>query len=152
MSSRISMTLKSWSRSLSAKWHHRKPVQRDLPGNLSLEQAGNLLQLQQHPGWPHFLSVLQTWSSQIASEVLSGKKSLDEYHYLTGKLQAFDQMAMLPDTLSLAIRERKKVDERRTTGPDRTTDRLAYGNPYYRGHAYGTSEGADERPKDLGAR
>ena len=144
MSSRISMTLKSWSRSLSAKWHHRKPVLRELPGNLSLEQAANLLQLQQHPGWPHFLSVLRQISVQTASEVLSGHCDPDRYQYLTGKLAALDQIALLPETITLAIRERKKVDERRTTGPDRTTDRLAYGNPYYRGHAYGTRESADE--------
>jgi hypothetical protein len=56
---------------------------------------------------------------------------------LTGKLSALDQMAMLPETLALAIRERKKLDERRTAGPDRTTDRLAYGNPYWHGHTYG---------------
>jgi hypothetical protein len=71
---------------------------------------------------------------------------------LTGKLAAFDQMATFPDTLTLAIRERKKLDERRTTGPDRTQDRLAYGNPYWRGHTYGgySAKGPDERSESVG--
>ena len=136
MSNTISTTLKNWSRTQMARWKRRPKPQRELPGNLSLEQGANLLQLAEHPGWPHFLSVLRQISVQTASEVLSGC-DWDRYQYLTGKLAALDQMAMLPETLALAIRERKKLDERRTAGPDRATDRLAYGNPYWHGHHYG---------------
>ena len=151
MSNPISATLKSWSQSLFSKWRRQPPPRREFPGNLSLEQAANLVQLQQHPGWTHFLSALRQISVTTAHEILSGRSSYEDYRFLTGKIAAFDQIAMLPETLSLAIRERKKVDERRTTGPERTEDRLAYGNPYYRGHRYGGDPASPaERSEGLG--
>ena len=132
MSNTISMTLSSWSRTLRQRWDRRPLKEQPLPHNLSLAQGELLSQLKDSPAWPPFLSALQTSSSQIASVVLRGQCSPEEYHFLTGQLVAMDRIAQLPDTLSLAIRERKAQDERRATGPDRTTERIGYGHPNFR--------------------